>query len=283
MFVLMKIAQSSLLYLFTLFLITSIGLFSQNQPNVEKVTFLGVSASTLPERMSEQLNLPRGIHLSVDQVSPDSPAEQAGLKLYDILLELDDQILENSDQLKALVRLKSPDDLVQLKILRKGKSMTLEAKLAESEVVLTERNGTPQRFHSGRSFPGDLFSQDPFFRNNNSSIMELLKKHGFNHLPGISQNSPLNQDPFDIDSPLYGPSSNPGNVQSFNYSSEQKQIITTDEQGTLEYSVKDQNKHLRATSPDGELLFDGPVNTDEDRKNLSKDLHQRLEKLESRL
>jgi hypothetical protein len=47
--------------------------------------------------------------------------------------------------------------------------------------------------------------------------------------------------------------------------------------------VKDQNKHLRATSPEGELLFDGPVNTDEDRKNLSKDLHQRLEKLESRL
>ena len=228
--------------------------------------------------MSEQLNLPRGIHLSVDQVSPDSPAEQAGLTLYDILLELDDQILVNSDQLKALVRMKSPDDRVQLKILRKGKPMTLEVKLAESEVALTQRNGSPQRLYPKGSFP-----MDPFFRNHNSSIMELLKKHGFNHLPGISQNSRLDQDPFDIDSPLHGPSSNTGNVQSFNYSSEQKQIITTDEQGTLEYSVKDQNKHLRATSPDGELLFDGPVNTDEERKNLSTDLHQRLEKLESRL
>ena len=262
---------------------SSIGLFSQSHSNVEKVTFLGVSASTLPERMSEQLDLPSGMHLSVDQVSANSPAEQAGLKLYDILLQLDDQILVNSDQLKALVRIKSPDDLVQLKILRKGTPMTLEAKLAESEVALTERNGTPQRFHSRRSFPGDFFPHDPFFRNNNSSIMELLKKHGFNHLPGISQNSPLNQDSFDIDNPLHGPSSNPGNVQSFNYSSEQKQIITTDEHGTLEYSVKDQNKHLRATSPDGELLFDGPVNDEEDRKSLPKDLRERLEKLESRL
>ena len=274
----MKIAQSSLVYVKTIFLFSSIGLFSQPQPNVEKVTFLGVSTSTLSEGMSEQLNLPRGIHLSVDQVSPDSPAEQAGLTLYDILLELDDQILVNSDQLKAFVRMKSPEDRVQLKILRKGKPMTLEVKLAESEVALTERNGTPQRFHSMRSFPEDPFSQDPFFRNHSSSIMELLKKHRFNHLPGISQKSPLNQDPFDIDSPLHGPSSESDDVQSFSY-----QIFTSDEQGTLEYSVKDQNKHLRAISPDGEVLFDGPVNTDEDRKNLSKDLHDRLEKLESKL
>jgi hypothetical protein len=279
----MKIAQSSLLYLITLFLISSIGLFSQSHSKVEKVTFLGVSASTLPERMSEQLDLPSGMHLSVDQVSANSPAEQAGLKLYDILLQLDDQILVNSDQLKALVRMKSPDDLVQLKILRKGTPMTLEVKLAESELALTERDGTPRQFHSRHPFPGNPFSQDPFFRNNNSSIMELLNKHGFNHLPGISQNSPLYQDSFDIDNPLHGSSSNPGNVQSFNYSSEQKQIITTDEQGTLEYSVKDQNKHLRATSQDGELLFDGPVNDEEDRKSLSKDLRERLEKLESRL
>ena len=279
----MKIVQSSLVYIKTIFLISSIGLFSQTQPNVEKVTFLGVSTSTLPKRMSEQLNLPSGMHLSVDQVSTNSPAEQAGLKLYDILLKVDDQILVNSDQLKALVRMKSPDDLVQMKILRKGQPMTLEVKLAESEVVWTEKNGDLQRLHSMHSFPGDPFFLDPFFRNHKSSIMELFKNHGFSHRPGISQNSRLDQDLFDIDNPLHGTSSNSGNVQSFNYSSEQKQIITTDEQGTLEYSVKDQNKYLRATSPTGELLFDGPVNTEEDRKNLSKDLHLRLEKLESSL
>ena len=57
--------------------------------------------------MSEQLNLPKGIYLSIDQVSPDSPADQAGVKLFDILLQMDDQTLVNSDQLKALVRVKS--------------------------------------------------------------------------------------------------------------------------------------------------------------------------------
>ena len=56
--------------------------------------------------MSEQMNLPTGVHLSVDQVSPESP-DSAGLKLFDILLKFDDQILVNSAQLKALVRMKN--------------------------------------------------------------------------------------------------------------------------------------------------------------------------------
>ena len=72
-----------------------------NVQTEDKVTFLGVSASTLPKRMSEQMNLPTGVHLSVDQVSAESPADSAGLKLFDILLKFDDQILVNSAQLKA--------------------------------------------------------------------------------------------------------------------------------------------------------------------------------------
>ena len=80
-------------------LISAVSVFGNVQ--TDKVTFLGVSASTLPERMSEQMNLPTGVHLSVDQVSAESPADSAGLKLFDILLKFDDQILVNSAQLKA--------------------------------------------------------------------------------------------------------------------------------------------------------------------------------------
>ena len=94
-----------------------------------KVTFLGVSSSTLPARMSEQLNLPPNIYLSVDQVSTGSPASEAGLEIYDVILQLNDQILVNSPQLKALVRMKKPGDNVELKILRKGKPQTLQVTL----------------------------------------------------------------------------------------------------------------------------------------------------------
>ena len=254
---------------------------SQNTPHVEKVSFLGVSASTLPERMSEQLNLPSGIHLSVDQVSPESPADLAGLKLYDVLLKLDDQILVNSAQLKALVRMKNPGDKINLEILRKGSPITLSATLSETDQSSMPKNSQTFGVTNPDIFSGDPFSPDfnQFMPRLDPSIRDLLKRHGFSHLPMIDPDS-LG---FDLDSPLHGSSSNSDNVQSFTYSSEQKQITTSDEQGTLEYTLKDNQKHLRATSPEGKILFEGSITTDKEREKLSPTLKERLEKIENNL
>ena len=101
------------LFGFLLILSCFVSLYGKSR---SKVTFLGVSSSTLPARMSEQLNLPPNIYLSVDQVSPGSPASEAGLKIYDVILQLNDQILVNSPQLKALVRMKKPGDNVEVEI-----------------------------------------------------------------------------------------------------------------------------------------------------------------------
>ena len=257
------------------------GVGAKKPPHLEKFTFLGVSASTLPERMSEQLNLPSGIHLSVDQVSPESPADLAGLKLYDVLLKLDDQILINSAQLKALVRMKIPGDKVNLEILRKGKPITLFATLSEMDQASIPTNSQIFGMKNKDIFSGEPFSSniDQLMPKLDPSIRDLLKKHGFSQLPIIDTDS----FGFDPDSPLHGSSSNSDNVQSFTYSSEQKQITTSDEQGTLDYTLKDNQKHLRATSPEGKILFDGPITTNEEREKLPPELRDRLQKIEDNL
>ena len=153
----MKIPHISLSFSYTLLFLSSVCLAAQTHLDVEKVTFLGVSTSTLTEGMSEQLNLPRGVHLSIDQVSPQSPAEQAGLKLYDVLLRMEDQILVNSAQLKALIRMKNPGDQVNFEILRKGKPITLTINLSEMERPPMPKNS--QAFGLRKS---DIFKDDPF-------------------------------------------------------------------------------------------------------------------------
>ena len=244
-----------------------------------KVTFLGVSSSTLPARMSEQLNLPPNIYLSVDQVSSGSPASEAGLEIYDVILQLDDQILVNSPQLKALVRMKKPGDNVELKILRKGKPQTLQVTLSEIDKPTEQRN--PRIGFKGLgTLPSDLFSQnfDLLSPNLNSSINELLERHGLTRVPQVLD--PTNPDSIELDlnNPIHGSQTAPPNVQSFSFSSQQNHIIIADDEGTIEFTVKDGNKHLKATDAEGNTVFDGPVDTEQQLKKLPKRL-SRLKKM----
>ena len=70
---------------------------------------------------------------------------------------------------------------------------------------------------------------------------------------------------------------------SLSFSSEQKKIITSDDQGTFEYSEMDDQKYFKAISPDGEILFDGPVTSEDDRKKLPANLKERLQKIENNI
>ena len=276
----MKIAHIGLSFSYTLLFFSAISLAALTPWDVEKVTFLGVSTSTLTEGMSEQLNLPRGVHLSIDQVSPQSPAEQAGLKLYDVLLRMEDQILVNSAQLKALIRMKNPGDQVNFEILRKGKPITLTVILSEMEQPPMPKNS--QAFGLRKS---DIFKDDPFspdfdqlLPNLDPAIRNIFKKYGFSQFPHMN-NDGLRTD---SESPLHGPAPNAGNIQTFSYSSEQKHATMTDQNRTYKYSMKDNQKHFQVTSNDGEVLFDGPVNLESDRDKVPVEFKEKLFELENK-
>ena len=254
---------------FAYFLLSSTYVFSKTSQKIEKITFLGVSASTLPEAMSEQLNLPKGIHLSIDQVSPDSPAYQAGVKLYDILLQMDDQTLVNSDQLKALVRMKSNGERVKLKILRKGKPMILDVTLSETSPSLDDKKFEFQPYQDQN------FHQ--LFRNHNSSIQDLLKSHGLSQIPGISNLNFKDNNLIDPDHPIHG--STNGDIQSFSYSSQQNFTTITDEEGTLEFSQKDGSKFLKFTNPNGEIIFEGSIDNKEQIEKLPSFIREKLKRI----
>ena len=247
------------------------------QPS-KKVTFLGVSASTLPQRMSEQMDLPAGVHLSVDQVSPNSPAEQAGLRLYDVLLQLDDQILVNSSQLKALVRMKKPGDLITLKLLRKGEPKTLDVTLSETDVpTMPRRNsrslGNLDDFFS-TSRPRDFES---IFPGLDADLQDLLKGH-MSTIPGISSFESPKDQPIDPENPLHGNQNQ--DIQTFSFSSQENFIVMSDEEGKLEFSQKDGKKYLKFQNSKGEVLYDGPVDSQEQRKNLPEFLRKKLQKID---
>jgi hypothetical protein len=106
-----------------------------------KGAFLGVGTSPPTPILREQLKLSEGMGLVVEVVEKDSPAEQAGIKRYDVLTKLEDQLLVNAEQLAVLVRSRKPGDEVELTVVRGGSPTQVKAKLIERELTPLEDAG----------------------------------------------------------------------------------------------------------------------------------------------
>ena len=108
-------------------------------------TRLGVEVQMPPAALIEQLDLPKDQGLLLGEVSPESPAGKAGLRSYDILLEIDGKpVARDLDALmKKLAEFKE-DARVSLVILRKGKNETIK------ELALTKaQERDPRDFRRG--------------------------------------------------------------------------------------------------------------------------------------
>ncbi len=243
------------------------------------IAYLGIYATKVNPNLSHQLNLPENLYLNVERVEKNSPAEQSGVQEFDLLLQLNDQILVNQEQLKYLVRSKKPIEEVTLTLLRRGKKQKITLKLGEIE--LPEKIGSQNTQLSDRFSNRDPFSTDGFF-NNPKGIRDFMDRYSanpfFDYIPnnGSSRKTPSNPQ---LDDPLHPKI----NIDSFSSQSSHSQVMITDEEGTLEWIEKNGQKSLRATDPNGQVLFDGPIDSLEDRIKLSDNLKSRLEELEGNL
>lgn len=108
--------------------------FFFGEPKMEKAAFLGVRTAPVPPSLRPHVDLPPGVGLVVEAVEPDSPAAAAGLKQYDILHKLGDQLLINTEQFAVLIRMNQPDAEITLAVVRQGKPLEVKARLVEREV-----------------------------------------------------------------------------------------------------------------------------------------------------
>ena len=246
--------------------------------------YLGVHTTRLDRGISYQLGLPPGVHLQVERVAPGSPAEGAGVKLYDVLLKLDDQLLINPEQLKTLVRLRNPGERISLSILRQAKPLCLSVELLEvpenhRDSYGRERMNYPDPFDINSLFgPGDRMRD--FFRRHSFDFPDIdnfQEQNQFSDPDLQGSTVPPSTSPKILDDPLHGDRSN---TQSYSYSSSTQQITRSDGDGTLQWTEKDGLRFLRATDLAGRVLFEGSISSEEDRQKLPLKVRIRLQNLQ---
>ncbi len=99
----------------------------------EKITYgwLGVSIQNLNEDLRDYFGLKEEKGVIVVKVFSDSPAEKAGLKEGDLILEVDGEKIEKSSELVRLVSEKEPGTELTLRILRRNRYLNIEVVLGE--------------------------------------------------------------------------------------------------------------------------------------------------------
>ena len=101
--------------------------------------YLGVQIGILDDKMARQFKLPDTAGALVQDVTPDSPADKAGIKVGDVIRKLDGQKVEGSAELTAAITTMNPGTTVNLEISRDGNPMSVKVTLGERPSNLTAR------------------------------------------------------------------------------------------------------------------------------------------------
>jgi serine protease Do len=111
--------------------------------------YLGISMNDVTPENASFFNLKEATGAIVTQVSPDSPAAQAGLKSGDVIDELNGQKVINGGALQVAVSEDTPGTTIALGIIRNGSSQTVNLKVGEyhkdAEVASNGESGGPQK------------------------------------------------------------------------------------------------------------------------------------------
>jgi serine protease Do len=100
-------------------------------------TYLGVNLAELDTNRAKELKLKEDYGVEITRVEENSPAEKAGIKAGDVVLEYNGQRVEGMEQFGRLVRETPPGREVKLTIGRNGATQTLTAVLSSRKLRLS--------------------------------------------------------------------------------------------------------------------------------------------------
>lgn len=212
--------------------------------------FLGVHVKPVSEEVRAQTSLGEGEGLMVDFLQPNSPAVAAGFKVYDILVNFEDQRLVSGDQLATLIRSTGCGKAVKMGILRNGKSQELSATLCEAPPVINQ--GV---LAENSEDLAELLAKNPEVAKVFPDLLKRLSKH-FPETVGKPHGS-----------------SPPSLAKSMNMS---------DSEGSVEIAAKDGGHKVLVKDSAGTMLYQGNLNTPEDRQKIPADILKRIECLEQK-
>jgi serine protease Do len=93
--------------------------------------YIGVFLTDVTPPLQEALDLPVGRGALVHDFAPDSPAERAGLRIYDVVTDVDGEDIASNDDLIRNISARPPGSIARVELARDGRRMTIPVRLVE--------------------------------------------------------------------------------------------------------------------------------------------------------
>lgn len=272
--------------------------------SAKEVAWLGVGVDETSEALAAQLGLNPGVGLVVTYVAKESPAAKAGFQKNDVLVELDQQPLVVPAQLRKLVRVRKEGDVVQVVLYRAGKKQTISATLGKTKAgfgLLGEEFDWQGDLENVKRQLRDLRIGDTV-RERMKELQESLKdvpidrhkvevevrrgmaeahkgiREAMRHLTNLPEAlgpmaevlKELARSGVQLDEDASVVVRSTGRAA--------RSLVKADESGTI-VIVSNPNRRLTVHDAEGQLLFDGEVETAEQQEKVPRDLWEKVQPL----
>ena len=118
--------------------------------------FIGVTLTDVTPALQKALGLTVADGAMVQDVTPRSPAERAGLRAYDVIVEVAGRRVASNQELIQSISARQPGTVAELDVLREGRRHTMSVKLAE-------RPGRGEESSTAPAPPGPAFTSPRVF------------------------------------------------------------------------------------------------------------------------
>jgi serine protease Do len=101
----------------------------QKKGKVERNFWTGMEVNVVDQRIARYFGLPKAEGVIISDIKKSSPAEHAGLKVGDIILEINGEKIQNDETIIAIINDARAGDVLDLKIYREKHSFNIKLTL----------------------------------------------------------------------------------------------------------------------------------------------------------
>jgi hypothetical protein len=245
--------------------------------------YLGVGGSQVPDLLREHLGLAAGEGVVVRSLDPDGPAAKAGLAGNDVITKVGGKPVGSHEQLREAVAALKPGDGVDVNFIHHGEARSGRVTLGRAP----ERPRIPGGRINGAGGLAELddLMLDGMPQDQAKRIREAIEQNlkafgadrgadGMEELMGRQFQDQMHRLFQGMELPEAGEAAE--GVMGLRSSSA---IRMMDDQGSVELKSEDGGKTVRVFGKDGQVQWEGPYDTPQDKEAAPPEIRERIERL----